>query len=232
MRWRSSAESCSTWLDRSRRSCAPCRRRARAAPASSRDRDESSLSWRNRPWSGPDAPTWRLSAINTSRQPPAGATCRDIDHEVGEVLEEDAGIDAALDARGNDVVGDLAPRLIGVRQRDDGFVGAGGGASDGDERERTEQAEQADAARLQGDELAVRRQPGEADEDRRAGAPSGIDRLSACGSSVSNALAMIDHSTPFAMSASPCLSTTGITSMNVSTPSAISKRQRAVSRRM
>jgi hypothetical protein len=61
-------------------------------------------------------PTWRLSAINTSRQPLGDLP--DIDHEVGEVLEEDAGV--TLSTREATTLCDFAPRLIGIRQRDDG----------------------------------------------------------------------------------------------------------------
>ena len=96
---------------------------------------------------------------------PAGRQAPDVDHPVGEVLEEHAGLDAALDARRHHAEGDFPEGLVALGQGDDGLVGGGGGRHDRDDRHGTDQAGQADAARLKRHELAIRRQPAEADED-------------------------------------------------------------------
>jgi len=54
---------------------------------------------------------------------------------------------------------------VSGRQRDDDFVGRRRGAQRRHQDDRPEQADQADAARLHRDELAVRGQAAEADED-------------------------------------------------------------------
>ena len=60
------------------------------------------------------------------------------------------------------------------------FVGGGGGREDGEQRDRPEQAEDADAAGLQRHELAVGRQAAEPDQDPESSA-IGIVTPSACG---------------------------------------------------
>ena len=55
-------------------------------------------------------------------------------------------------------------RLVRVRQRVNRFVGRRGGGDHGQQRDRPHDAEQADAARLQRDELAIRRQPAQAQQ--------------------------------------------------------------------
>ena len=94
------------------------------------------------------------------------ADVADVQRAVGaEALEEDARLDVAFGARRQDVEGDLAEFLILVRQQDDHHVGRRGGGHGREQRHRPQHAEDADAAGLQGDELAVGGQPAEPDQD-------------------------------------------------------------------
>ena len=90
----------------------------------------------------------------------------DVDHAVGELLEEHARLDVALGARRDDIERDFAVPLVRVRQRDDHDVGGRRGRQYGGDAERSENPEHADAARLQRDDFAVGRQPPEPDQNR------------------------------------------------------------------
>ena len=92
----------------------------------------------------------------------------DVAHEqdaVRKLAEEDARLDIAFGLGRDDVERNLPERLVGVRQRDDHDVGGGGARRHGQHDDRTQHPEQADAAGLQDDELAVGRQPAQADQD-------------------------------------------------------------------
>ena len=88
-----------------------------------------------------------------------------VEHAVGEVLVEDAGLDVAFGTGGDEVERELAKRLVRVGQGGDRLVRGRAGREHGEERDRTHDAKDADAARLEGDELAVGRDPPEAEED-------------------------------------------------------------------
>ena len=104
-----------------------------------------------------------VSARKTSSQPLLRRHVTDVEHAVREVLEEDARLDFVLGPSRHDAVDDFAEGLVGGRQRDEHDV-----ASSRRPTRRpaapAQQAEDADAARLQGDRLAVGREPAERDQ--------------------------------------------------------------------
>ena len=100
----------------------------------------------------------------------------------GKFVKKTRGLMSLSAPRRHDVEGDLAEGLVRVRQRHDRFVGGRRGRQDREQRNRAQQPEEADAAGLHRHELAVGRQPAEADQDPEQHA-IGIVRLSAWGSS-------------------------------------------------
>ena len=89
----------------------------------------------------------------------------DVDDAAGEALIEGARLDVAFRLGRDDAERDLAEGLVGVRQRHEQHVLVGGERDDGQDGDRPQRAEDADAARLQRHELAVGRQPAEPHQD-------------------------------------------------------------------
>ena len=89
----------------------------------------------------------------------------DIDHMVGEVLEEDARLHVVFYPVGDDVGRDFPEALVGVGECNNRLVGRCGRGQGGQQDHRPEQAERADPAGLHGDELAIGRLPPQTDED-------------------------------------------------------------------
>jgi hypothetical protein len=90
-----------------------------------------------------------------------------VQHHVAEIGEEHARFHFTFRPAGGDVERDLAKALVGVGDADDEDVGGGGPRRDGDQSDRTQQPQQADAARLQRHELAIGRQPAERHQQRQ-----------------------------------------------------------------
>ena len=94
--------------------------------------------------------------MNTSVQPPPeGDTSRDVEHDVRKVFKEHARAHLAFGPFGHDAERDFAEALVRVRHGDEEDVGSGDPGKHRQKRDRTHQAQQADAARLQRHELAV-----------------------------------------------------------------------------
>ena len=94
-----------------------------------------------------------------------GRQLPDINHLVGEVLEEHTGTDVAFHTCGHHDVHDLAITLVRVREGDDGFVGGRDRSEAGHQQHRPGETHQTDAAGLHGDEFPIGRQPSETDKD-------------------------------------------------------------------
>jgi hypothetical protein len=109
---------------------------------------------------------WRVVGHEDVVPPAFGRNVAHIEHEVGELVEEDAWLDLAFCALREHVVRDFAECLIRVRQRFEHHVGRRHPAENGNEGDRAEQPRNADAARLHRDEFTIRRQPAERDEQR------------------------------------------------------------------
>jgi hypothetical protein len=109
----------------------------------------------------------RIGGIGEEHVAPTGLRLdvTHVHHAIREAREEDERLDVALSPRRDDVVGDLPVSLVGVGERDDHVVGGGGAGNQREERDRPEDPEHADAARLERDELAVRRQAAQAQQD-------------------------------------------------------------------
>ena len=107
-----------------------------------------------------------LRGVGEEHVAPAGdrLDVADVEHAVRKAREKDARLDVALGPGGDDVERDLAERLVRVGQGDDRFVGRRGARDEGEKRDRTEDPEDADAAGLERDKLAVGREAAQAEQ--------------------------------------------------------------------
>ncbi len=89
----------------------------------------------------------------------------DVNHVVGEFVEEDARLHVVLDPFLDEAERDRPERLVRVGQRDHHLVGRRDRAERGEEGNRAEEAHQAHAARLHRHELAIGGEASQADEN-------------------------------------------------------------------
>src|SRR4029078_5208452 len=82
----------------------------------------------------------------------------DVNHLVRKVLEEHTRTHIAFHTCGHHDIHNLAITLIRTRKGEEGFVGGADGSEAADEQDGPRQAHQTDAARLHGDEFAIRRE--------------------------------------------------------------------------
>ena len=95
--------------------------------------------------------------------PAAGNRVAHVDDSVGKLLEEHVWFDVGFGARRNQPDCDLAKCLVRVWQCDNHLVSGRKGSGRRNDRDRTKEAHEADAARLERDEFAIGRQAAEAD---------------------------------------------------------------------
>ena len=108
-----------------------------------------------------------MRVVGEERVAPAAGRL-DVTHEqhaVGKLGEEHAWLDVAFGLRRDDVERDLPEGLVGARQRHEHHVGGRGPGRHRQHDDRPQHPEEAHAARLEDDELAVGRQAAEADEN-------------------------------------------------------------------
>ena len=115
-----------------------------------------------------DGRLFGVRGVGQEHVEPAAAPRRcvtDVEHAVGEVLEEDSRLDFVFGSSRYHAVDDLAEGLVGGRHRDEHDVARRGPGQHRDQQHGPQQAIDADAARLKRDRLAIGRQAAEGDQE-------------------------------------------------------------------